>query len=270
MRANKYALYERSVQSPANHLEWYVEMHRTLRGGTYPRKLREDFCGTFALSAEWVRRNRRNSALCLDLDPEPLAYGRRVHLRTLTPEQRQRITVKRLDVATTTRPGSDLIVAGNFSVFIFKERKRLLAYLRAANRSLAPGGLLILEVAGGPGMIETVRERRTFHRGGKPWFTYVWDQKSFDPITRLARYAIHFAFPGGRKRLTNAFRYDWRLWTIPELRDAMAEAGFASSHVYWETTHRGEGTGEYLLTESGDNAHSWVTYVVGIGGKRAY
>jgi hypothetical protein len=32
--------------------------------------------------------------------------------------------------------------------------------------------------------------------------------------------------------LRRAFRYDWRLWTIPDVREAMQEAGFDASHVW--------------------------------------
>jgi hypothetical protein len=64
--------------------------------------------------------------------------------------------------------------------------------------------------------------------------------------------------------MKDAFTYDWRLWTIPELRDAMLEAGFSDVAVFWETEHRGEGTGEYVRMEHGDNAYAWVAYVAGL------
>ena len=260
-RLEKYPLYERAVQSPDTHIPWFVQLYRE-RLGRYPRRLREDFCGTFALSCEWVRRNRRNSAVALDLDPEPLAYGRATHAASLTAEQRRRLRPERRNVVAVTRPGADLLIACNFSVFVFKQRTQLVSYLRAARRSLAPDGLMILEIAGGPGMIAPGRERKVYTRRKKPWFTYVWDQQSFDPLTHEAHYAIHFHFPGGKK-LVNAFRYDWRLWTIPELREALIEAGFGTTEVLWETSHRGTGTGEFLPAERGDNAHSWIAYVLG-------
>jgi SAM-dependent methyltransferase len=260
MPPNKYALYEQSVQSPETHARFFVQIYQETHD-RYPRRLREDFCGTFRLATEWVRRNRRNHALALDLDPEPLAYGRRANRRALTPEQRSRLEIRRADVATVTTPRADVIAACNFSFFAFKRRAQLLGYLRAARRSLAPGGLLVLEMAGGPGMLEKVRERKAIYRGGKRAFSYVWDQRSFDPITRDARYEIHFEFPNGRA-VRSAFTYDWRLWTVPELRDALADAGFATSWVYWETTHRGQGTGEWARAERGDNAYSWIAYVV--------
>jgi hypothetical protein len=45
----------------------------------------------------------------------------------------------------------------------------------------------------------------------------------------------------------------------------MAEAGFASSRVYWDVVDEdGEGTGEYRATESEENQETWLVYVVGI------
>jgi hypothetical protein len=263
---SKYHLYERSVQSPKEHIDLVESMANDLRE-TPARRLREDFCGTFLLSCEWVKRHPANRALGIDLDPEPVHYGRIHHAPKLNPSQKKRLRLVLDDVRTPTPPTSDLIIVGNFSFFIFQERKTLLHYFRSCLKSLAKDGLLILELAGGPGMITKSRERRTLTtRSGKK-FLYFWDQKSFDPITRRARYAIHFKFPTAQGKIKDgmkdAFTYDWRLWTIPELRDVLADAGFKQSFVYWETTHKGEGTGEYARSEKGDNAFSWITYIVG-------
>jgi hypothetical protein len=64
--------------------------------------------------------------------------------------------------------------------------------------------------------------------------------------------------------MRNAFTYDWRIWSIPELRDLLIEAGFTETAVYWETEHKGEATGEYAKSELGDNAYSWIAQVVAI------
>ncbi|MEO5970976.1 MAG: class I SAM-dependent methyltransferase [Bdellovibrionia bacterium] len=270
---SKYHLYERSVQSPKEHIDLVELMSNDLREEP-ARRLREDFCGTFLLSCEWIKRHPANQALGVDLDPEPVQYGRANHASKLTPSQKKRLRLTLADVRTPTSPKSDLIIVGNFSFFIFQERKTLLQYFRSCLKSLASQGLLILELAGGPGMITKTRERRTLTtRSGKK-FLYFWDQKSFDPVTRRAKYAIHFKFPPPQGRvwnqaqnqaneMKNAFTYDWRLWTIPELRDILIDAGFKKTFVYWETSHKGEGTGEYTRSESGDNAFSWITYVVG-------
>lgn len=262
----KYKLYEASVQSPESHVELLQQMYRDCTGSD-PKSLREDFCGTFAISTAWVESSPSRSALGLDLDPEPLAFGKREHWAKLRPEQKRRLSVKKQNVLFPTTKKFDLIMAGNFSFFIFKERKLLLQYLRSAAKSLKSNGMLTLEMMGGPGSIETIRERKAvFVREGgkrKRGFTYYWDQTAFDPIQQNGKYAIHFHLPDGTK-LRDAFTYDWRLWSIPEVRDAMLEAGFKDVAVFWESEHEGEGTGEYVRSERGDNAYSWIAHVCGL------
>jgi hypothetical protein len=45
----------------------------------------------------------------------------------------------------------------------------------------------------------------------------------------------------------------------------MRDAGFRESRIYWEDPGAdGQGNGEYVRSESGDNAYSWIAFVVGI------
>ena len=121
-------------------------------------------------------------------------------------------------------------------------------------------GLFALDIYGGPEAQELVEET-TEHDD----FSYVWDQDEFDPIQSRMLCYIHFETPGG-KRMKRAFAYDWRLWTILELREALADVGFASSEVHWEGTDEktGEGDGVFEQLESAENTESWIAYVVGV------
>ncbi|MFL5814262.1 MAG: class I SAM-dependent methyltransferase [Bdellovibrionia bacterium] len=259
---SKYFLYENAVQTPDVHCEILMNIYRE-SFGRYARNLREDFCGTFTISTEWVKRNKRNTALGLDLDPEPIEYGMKHHFSKLKPEQKKRLQIRQKNVLTPPAYKPDLIVAANFSFFIFKERKTLLQYFKACLKSMAPEGVLVLETFGGAGAIETVRERKFINLRKNFKYTYFWDQQSFNPISHDGQYAIHFTLPDGT-RMRNAFTYDWRIWTIPEIRDLLIEAGFTETAVYWETEHKGEPTGEYAKSELGDNAYSWIAQVVAI------
>lgn len=258
----KYKLYEKAVQSPATHVELFEDFFRQL-GLSEPRLLREDFCGTFSLCTQWVKRHSKNFAMGLDLDLEPLNYGLKHNASRLTPNQRSRLLILQQNVKNRTSPKCDLIAACNFSFNIFKSREELRDYFRGCHQSLKRNGVLLLEAAGGPGMIAQLRESKGVFRGKKRLYTYIWDQASFDPIQSLSQCKIHFTLPQGI-RLQNAFEYDWRMWSIPELRELMREAGFTETRVFWETEHNGKGTGEHVLMESGDNAYAWVAYVVGI------
>lgn len=256
-----YRLYEAAVQSAEVHARWFDQIYGEINGVT-PHLLREDFCGSFQISREWVKLRPNNFAMSLDLDPKVLAAGKIFAAESLPPRVVQRLMPLRKNVASRTTPKADIVVACNYSFFIFRERRDLLNYFRAVKGSLAKKGLFVLEMAGGPGMIEQVREDKILR--DVPGFpgktTYYWDQKSFDPVTQNGKYGIHFKLPGGRW-IRDAFTYDWRLWTVPELKDALMDAGFKKVRIYWETEHQGVGTGEYLETESGDNAWSWIAYL---------
>jgi hypothetical protein len=260
---DKYAHYESSVQTPEEHVRIFDRMFRDIRGGV-ALSLREDFCGTFLISKEWVKSHPERTAMGLDLDPEPLAYGKKHTLSGLTSGEKKRLSLFRENVCIPQKVKSQIIGAGNFSFFIFKTREEMRRYFKAALASLSRDGIFVLEMAGGPGFICTGREQKTYRVPGLGRFTYYWDQKSFDPIQHHGLYSIHFKDKTGKMH-RDCFRYDWRVWTIPELREIMEEAGFRETGVYWEEPGPdGQGNGEYVRSEAGDNAHSWIAFVVGI------
>ncbi len=154
-------------------------------------------------------------------------------------------------------PKADITCALNFSYFIFKERQQLLRYFKAAYGALKRDGIFVLDLLGGPDAMGTDENREKL-RG----FTYIWEQASFDPLTHAFRCHIHFELPGG-KHMKRAFTYDWRLWTAPELRDLLHEAGFAKVHLMWEKTDAdGDGLGVYYEPKRAQNEACWWTYVV--------
>jgi hypothetical protein len=255
--ADKYALYERAVQDPAGDVSRVARMFERSHGRP-PRSLREDFCGTAAFAAAWVAAHGENRAVAVDLDPEPLAWGRRHHVSKLRPEQVARLALVLGDVRSVRSGKVDVAVAFNFSFFVFKTRPELLRYFRRVRAGLRGEGIFVLDAYGGPESMERCEERRRC--GG---FTYVWDQDRFDPITHDATCHIHFEFRDG-SRLARAFSYRWRLWTIPELRELLAEAGFSRTTVYWEGAERAtnEGNGVFRPREHADEDPAWVAYLV--------
>lgn len=258
---SKYFFYEHSVQSPKLHVKLLRKWYKELKG-RHPKTLREDFCGTFAISHEFVSCSKDNRAWAIDLDTEPLMYGMRERLLKSPLELQNRLELLRQDVRTATRPQVDLAVACNFSFQVFQDEKNLGTYFNAVHRSLNTDGIFILEVAGGPGFIEKTKDYRKVRAGRLSW-RYIWDQQFFDPITRRSKYAIHFE-PKNAKPMKNAFTYDWRLWTIPELRHHLSEAGFKETCVFWEVAEN-----EYVRSESGENDFAWIAHVVGIKSRNA-
>jgi SAM-dependent methyltransferase len=256
-RADKYDLYERAVQDPEGDVMRVRRMFARAYGRP-PRTLREDFCGTAAFATAWVAAHGESRAIGVDLDPEPLAWGRRTHLAGLRPERAARVALVQGDVRSARTGKVDVTVAFNFSFFLLRTRPELLAYFRHVRAGLREQGMFVLDIYGGPESIERREERRRC--GG---FTYVWDQDRFDPITHDALCHIHFEFRDG-SRLWRAFSYDWRLWTVPELRDLLADAGFAGCSVYWEGTERGtlEPNGVFREREHAEEDPAWITYLV--------
>ncbi|MFU8896884.1 MAG: class I SAM-dependent methyltransferase, partial [Gammaproteobacteria bacterium] len=258
--ADRHELYEASVQSVAHEVEFLESAFDELVGRK-PLTLREDFCGTAAAACEWVRSRRTRSAVAVDIDPQVLAWGRTHHVEALKAKQRERVRLIEGDVRTAETGPTDITVAFNFSWWTFKTRAALLEYFRAVHASLAEDGLFVLDIYGGSDAYAEQEEETDYGL-----FTYVWDQHGFDPIT--ARYIcyIHFRFPDGSE-LPRAFSYDWRLWTLPELRELLAEAGFARSVVYWQgEDEKGEPSGEFSIVERGEADPAWITYVAAVKG----
>jgi SAM-dependent methyltransferase len=255
-RADRHRLYEASVQTPEVECDFVDAVYQELRGRA-PRRLREDFCGTATMAAHWVRRGSSRRAIGVDLDGDTLAWGAQHHVARLPPAARRRVRLVQGDVRTVRSPPVDVVVAMNFSYWVFHDRESLRGYFAAARRALARGGLLVLDAYGGGDAQQVMRER-TRHRG----FTYVWHQADFDPVS--ARYTCHigFEFPDG-SRIPAAFTYHWRLWTLPELRELLAEAGFGTSRVYLQGDGEdGEGDDEYRESERGSPDPAWLAYLV--------
>jgi hypothetical protein len=64
--------------------------------------------------------------------------------------------------------------------------------------------------------------------------------------------------------MRRAFEYSWRMWTLPEIRELLAEAGFRRSTVYWEGTEEDtdEGDGEFTPNDTGEADLAWIAYIV--------
>lgn len=258
-RADKYDLYQRSVQEPAADVPLINRIFKR-HYGRPPRSLREDFCGAAALACYWVARHAENTAIGIDLDPEPLRWGRKHNLAKLSPEQAARVKLIEGDVLDVGSSGFDVTAAFNFSYMIFQERPLLLRYFKQARSTLGSEGIFVLDAYGGPDAQRAFDETRKCDG-----FRYAWEQHSFDPIQSRAVNYIHFEFKDG-SRMQRAFKYDWRLWSIHEIRDLLDEAGFAKTEVYWEGTdsETGDGNDIYTRREHASDDPAWVCYIAGI------
>lgn len=268
-RTDKHLFYEAAVQDVDFDLGLMARVYRRLRGRRFSL-LREDFSGTARLASTWVTRGRDRCAWAVDHNPKTLAWSRRHHVPRLG-EAARRLHLVSADVRHSRTPPVDVVTALNCSYWVFKRRAELVGYFRGVRHSLRGGGLLFLDGFGGAGairpLIERTRVRASRGFGGErvPAFTYVWEQKGFNPVDHHLLCHIHFRLDDGRE-IKRAFTYDWRLWTLPELDETLREAGFRDVHVYiqgWDDdAHRPLST--FRRRTEFESQEAWLAYVVGV------
>lgn len=255
---DKHTYYERAVQNPDNEVDFFNEKFQEIR----KRKaltLREDFCGTAAISCKWVDQSPKHLAYGIDLDPDPIAYGKENHLAKLKADAQKRMQYIEGNVLSSDTPKVDVCFAFNFSYFIFKKREQLLEYFKAAYDALEDDGVFFVDIFGGPDS-QTLMTDVIKHDG----FKYFWECQMFNPITNECRFAIHFKRKGEKKR-KDVFVYEWRMWNMMDIRELMIEAGFKDTIAYWEGEDEdGDGNGEFYQTEEAENCDAWVTYIAAI------
>jgi hypothetical protein len=231
-------LYELCVQRPAAVVELIRAAHaRTAPPGHPPAHiLHEDFSGSGAVSRVWVATDPLAHAVATDLDPGAIAFGSaRAAESDLDPA---RLVWRTKDVRAPHEPAAaapDAIFVGNFSIGELHTRTDLLAYLRSVRDRLCCRGVFICDTYGGAAAFRTGLVHRT-HPGREPSerILYTWEQRSVDAFTARVLNALHFRIEVEGEIIAqhfDAFVYHWRLWSVPELRDALHEAGFSRTEV---------------------------------------
>jgi len=254
---DRHHLYQESVQDTESEIDFIEETWAELRKRP-AELLREDFCGTANTACEWIRRDPQHHAIGVDLDGEVLDWGRINNLALLDGEQQSRIHLLQKNVLDEPAELADIVLAMNFSYYLFLRREDLLEYFCNVRDGLIEDGVFFLDAYGGYDAPREIVEERDCEE-----FTYIWEQASFNPIDATMNCHIHFRFPDGSK-MDQAFSYYWRLWTLPEISELLVEAGFSDVTVYWEGTdqEKNEGNGIYSPATVGDADPGWVCYIV--------
>lgn len=255
--ADRHELYQLSVQDAETEISFILDTWNELRDRP-AEVLREDFCGTALAACEWVRRDASHYAVAIDIDGAVLDWGREHNAIQLNLEQQQRLELIEASVLDVDAGIADIALAMNFSYWLFHDRPALLEYFRTVHEGLVDDGIFFLDAYGGYDAPRELEEPREVDG-----FTYIWDQASFNPIDSHMTCHIHFEFADG-SRLEQAFSYHWRLWTLPEIRELLLEAGFSQVDIYWEGTAENgeEGDGIYTPQLVGDADAGWVCYIV--------
>jgi len=253
--SDRHVLYEESVQCVEAEIDFVDGTFQKLRN-RIPSTLREDFCGTTNTSCEWVKRRPGNIAHSVDLDAEVLDWGRRHKIAALENGAAERIHVHNDNVLTAEIEPVDIVLAMNFSYWCFKTRDLMKEYFSRIHSGLVEDGIFFLDAFGGYEAFQELEESTKYDG-----FTYVWDQDKYNPITGECVCHIHFKFKDG-SRMKNAFSYEWRLWTLPEITEMLRKTGFRPT-VYWEGTDKdGEGNGVFTPTTEGEADAGWIAYIV--------
>jgi SAM-dependent methyltransferase len=255
-QADIHELYEQSVQNVEHEVEFLANTFEEIRGRK-AYQLREDFCGTASAACEWVKQGEAFQSIGVDLDSSVLEWGRDNRVGRLPAADQARVRLIESDVLDVETPPVDILIAFNFSYWIFDTRQKMLEYFRKVYDALKDDGVFFCDLFGGSEAQEETKEK-TKHDG----FTYIWHQAEFHPVTHYMRTHIHFKFPDGSK-LKKAFTYEWRLWSAPEIRELLLEAGFKNPTVYWEGDDEdGEGNGEFTPEDKGEADLAWIAYIV--------
>lgn len=214
---DRYDLYEMAVTDGPRTARFLEAVH-----AGEPRLLREDFCGSGALARAWASLSPEHRAVCVDSEQEPITA-----LRARLPQDLAgRVVVRCADVLDAD-DRADLIAGLNFPAGYFHDRPSLLDYLRRSRARLNAGGVMVLDVYAGAHAFALCDVERELPNG----VVYTWEQREANPLNGRVLNAMHFRLPDGRV-VRDAFLYDWRLWSAPELADAMLEAGFARVDMY--------------------------------------
>lgn len=265
--ADRHVLYQKSVQATDFEIEFYQDRYREIRGKRKkPRVLREDFCGTALLCSDWCKDNKKNTAIGVDLCSDTLKWGLENNIKPAGASVEKRITLLNDNVLSVVAEKADILCAMNFSYCIFETRELMLRYFRNARKGLKEDGLMFLDLLGGTATSDVAWEEKEIE-GEQA--TYIWEQETFNPIDNHMQCYIHFEFDDG-SRMDKAFFYAWRLWSIPEVKELLLEAGFSKVHIYWEEFAESddpdddylEGTGNYRAVTEIEQQESWLAYFV--------
>ncbi len=255
-------LYEHCVQSAPDAVRLLRAIHAWGGGGpgALARTLGEDFAGTGAVARAWVASDQHADAVCIDTDAGALSR--------LEGVERVRTIVG--DATSATDSGdADVVFVGNFSIGYIHERSDLVAYLVKARDRLRSSGVFVCDTYGGRSAFDLGSTERRIDLPDGARVVYTWEQREADPLTARVRDVLHFTLIRGSDivaQYRDAFVYDWRLWSVPELRDAMRDAGMTRTEAFAMLPEAVDDTGAAHVRPAGPADVRGETMIVCVAG----
>lgn len=248
-RPDRFDLYEAAVTAPGP----MAKFLRAVHGGS-PRVLGEDFSGTAALARAWVELDTRHAAVAVDKDRTVVARISEACAESFPHSRFRAIASNVLRVKSKC----DIIAATNFPICYWHTRRDLVRYLKHVRSRLNPRGVFVADLYGGSDSFTTGTTKvRVPTRWGA--MEYSFEQRAADARTGRVLNALHFRI--GKRTIRDAFVYDWRLWSIPELADAMMEAGFRGVEIYDSLGDAEDQDGNVYVRPAEELSDPFVVYV---------
>lgn len=288
---DKYDLYELCAQAPARDARFL----RAIHAGS-PRVLGEDFSGGGAIARQWVALFPGARAVAVDLDPEPLERLKKTKGITIVCDDVRNAANKADLIADLNFSICELHARRDLVGYLRHARSRLRS--RGAfvcdiyggsdsfytgtikQRKLGPAGEKITyeweQRHADPLTARVVNAMHFKVSPPKPTKPNTAGRASRPPSKPLQRASRSSSPPPPSANpvetasrpysLRDAFVYHWRLWTVPELREALLEAGFAVTEVYPRFAEAIDTDGNLYVSPVQDPAElgdSFSVYVVG-------
>lgn len=265
---DRHDLYELCVQSPRTIVTFLEKVH-----GQRPTVLREDFCGTAAVSRRWVsgglKRGELWRSVAVDISGETLAKARLLAEAEGVSKDIEFSTVDCIRAEVKSTEDADVIYVGNFSIGEIHNLAQLSQYFARCHERLAlgnlgfGGGVLVFDLYGGPGAFEpTVLHRSHTARTGER-VHYTWRHEHADARTRMVENSISFAVyeAEGVRTFERAFTYRWRVWTPDELFEALRHANFHEIQLHTRMA-LAPTEAPCPLRDASELPKDWIAYVV--------
>ena len=215
-KVSKHDFYQKSVQSVKVENEFFKKIFRMIYN-KLPYTLREDFCGTGLLASSWTNSSVENYSVGIDIDQEALDYGKEKNVTTDRVRLINHNVLKEFD----KNEKFDIICSLNYSHFLLTKRTELKTYFKNVFNNISRG-ILILDFFGGSHVYEN-------HSFNKMEF-YQFSGKAINIMNSISKCSLNYKIK--KNKFKTMFTYEFRVYTIIEMREALEEVGFTKFKIY--------------------------------------
>jgi len=222
LKKRRHELYQKTVQNPKREVEFYRKIYRMIFN-TVPNHFREDFCGTGRLSCEWVKNNVYNTAVGIDLDEETVNWGRENNINNLpSGSERIELIIQNVLEPFDSNKRFDIICSMNYSHYLLVKRKHLVTYFMNVRANIQKG-LFIMDFFGGSHIFEEHE-----HQNQSDYYKFKNEQMNILNNNIICT----LNFKTKEKKLETLFTYNFRIYSLIELKEALEEAGFNRFKIF--------------------------------------